>query len=95
MRFGSARAIYELLKAVRIELPRRHLQHIAARARDQRVAPQRLPQLRNVALQRLGGRLRAILSPELVNQAVARDELVRLQEQDRQQLALPAAADGL
>ena len=44
-------------------------------------------------MQRLRGRLRPLLAPELIDQALAPDDLVRVQQQDREQLALPAAAD--
>ena len=92
-RRGGARLLHELLEAVRVELARGDAQHVATGARQQHILAERLAQLRDVALQRLGGGLRPLLAPELVDQALAPDELVRVQQQDRQQLALPAAAD--
>src|SRR5207249_8979255 len=52
--------------------------------RVETVAGQRLAQLGDVDVDRLFGRGRGRLAPELVDQALARDELVRMQEQDGQ-----------
>ena len=76
-----------------VELAGGDLQDVAAGPREQHLVAERLAQLRDVALQRLGGGLRRLLAPELLDQALARDELVRPQREDREQLALSAAAD--
>jgi hypothetical protein len=89
-----ARVVDELLEAVGVERLGRKLQHVAARTRDKRVDADRLAQLRDVALERLRRRVRALLAPELLDQLLARDELVRVQQQDCEQFALPATADG-
>ena len=83
----------QLLEPLHIELAGGDLQDVAARPREHHLVPERLAQLRDVALQRLAGGLRAIIAPEVVNQPIARDELVRPQRKDREQLALSAAAD--
>jgi hypothetical protein len=50
-------------------------------------------QRRDVALDRLRRGSRRSVTPELLDQPVARDRLVRPQEQQRQQLALQSGAD--
>ena len=67
------------------------------RDRVNTVSGQRLSQLGDVDVDRLSGRRRGRLAPELVDQALARDELVRMQEQDRQDepLLQPAQRDRL
>ena len=92
-RRGLARSVDELLEAVDVERLGRELQNIAARAGDERVGPERLAQLRDVALERLRRRVRSLLAPEVLDEALARDELVGVQQQDREQLALPPATD--
>ena len=57
---------------------------VCGRDRVVTVPGQRLPQLGDVDVDGLLGRRRRRLAPELVDQALARDELVRMQEQDRQ-----------
>jgi hypothetical protein len=57
------------------------------------VPAEHLAQTREVHLQRLAARLRRSLLPEGVDQAVGGDDLVRVQEQDREQRPLLGAAD--
>jgi hypothetical protein len=70
---------------------------VRGRNRVETVTGQCLPQLRDVDVDRLsrGGRRR--LTPELVDQALARDELVRMQKQDPQDKPLlqPGQRDRL
>jgi len=75
-----------------VELARGDLEDVAAGPGDQHLGAENLAQLRDVALQRLGGGRRRPLAPELLDQALAPDELVRPQREDREQLALSAAA---
>ena len=58
---------------------------------------QELPQLGDVHLDRVAGRIRRILAPERVDQGVARDDLVRLQQQGGEERPglLPAECDRL
>src|SRR5436190_1337086 len=71
----------------------------AVRGRDrvETVPAERLAQLGDVDVDRFFGRGRRRLAPELVDQALARDELVRMQEQDRQDepLLQPSQRDRL
>ena len=76
-----------------VELIGGDLQDVAAGPGEQHLVAERLAELRDVPLQRLGGGLRRPLAPELLDQALARDELVCPQREDREQFALSAAAD--
>src|SRR5436190_23171971 len=71
----------------------------AVRGRDrvETVSAERLAQLGDIDVDRFFGRGRRRLAPEVVDQALARDELVRMQEQDRQDepLLQPAQRDRL
>ena len=70
---------------------------VHGRDRVAAVPCQRLPQPRDVAVDGLPRRRRRRLAPEFVDQPFARDELVRMQEQDRQDepLLQPAQRDRL
>jgi hypothetical protein len=60
-----------------------------------RVVAERAAKLRDVGLQRLERRPRLSLTPELVEQPVGRDDLVPMQEQQREQGArLPDARES-
>jgi hypothetical protein len=50
--------------------------------------------VRDVALEDLRGRRWRALAPQLVNQAVARDDLAAMKQQDREQGALPRATES-
>ena len=83
-----------------VELVGADPESVATVCRRDRVAAvpgQHLAQLGDVDVDRLSGRGRRRLAPELVDQALARDELVRMQEQDRQDepLLQPAQRDRL
>src|SRR5919206_4882786 len=83
----------EPLEAVEVELPGVEAQHVAGRPGDDElltrgVGVKRLAQARDVRLQRVcraSGRTRA---PELVDQQVAGDDLIRVEQEDREQSAL-------
>ena len=78
-----ARARHEALHAARVNGVRLDVQPIAAvRGRDRIVtgATERLAQLREIDVDRLARGRRRRLTPEVVDQAVARDELVGVQE---------------
>jgi hypothetical protein len=98
-RSSSSRAIAalgdELLEAVQVDLVRAELQRVAGPLRHDRLAafPERLPELRDADLQRGQPRLRLLVAPQLFEQAAARDRLVGVQEEDRQQRALLRAVD--
>ena len=65
------------LRALRIE-------RVAAAPGEQEPVVDRLAQVRHVHLQRLGCRDRRVLTPQLVDQPIARNRLTRVQQQDRQ-----------
>ena len=60
-------------------------QDVAGRLGHDRLRADRLPQPRDVVLQRRSGRLRRLRSPHLVDQPVGGDELVGVQQQERQE----------
>jgi hypothetical protein len=68
--------------------------HVAVGPRGDRVGSQDLAQLVDVALDRVRGRLGRVAAPQLVDQPVARNDLVRAGEEDGQQRALAGAAKG-
>src|SRR5581483_472602 len=59
----------------------------------ERLGSQALPDLRDVSLQRLAGGTRWVAAPQLLDEVVRRHDLVRMQEEDREQLPLLPAAD--
>ena len=78
----------------------RHLQHVAAGPGQERRpvraggAHELLAQLGDLDLQPLGGGSRRPAVPQLVDQAVGRDHLVAMQQQQRQERAALVAANG-
>ena len=72
---------------------RPELEHVAGRARQQRPGREQLAQPRHVDVQGLHRRLGRLLAPELVDQPVAGEHLVRVHEQQRQQRALLRARE--
>ena len=82
------------LEAVQVELAGLDVHEVAGRAREEdRVGAERLAQPRHVDLERVARRRRRVLGPQLLDQAVAGDDPVGLQQQDRQQRALLRAAE--
>jgi hypothetical protein len=86
-------ARYQLLEAIEIELPGFDLELVAGRAREDAVLPERLAELGDVHLECLLGRSRRLLTPESVDQVVARDDAVRVEEEDGEQRPLLGGAD--
>ena len=78
----------EAIEAVEIELPRADGQHVAGAASLDARAAELLPQPVHVDLQRLGRSRRRVFSPEKVDRPLARDDLVRVQEQEYEEQAL-------
>ncbi len=81
----------QALEARGVHLVRVDVDHVSALLRDDQTVGaraaarlERLAQPRDVHLEALRGRGRRMLVPELVDQPVARDELVGVKEQDRQ-----------
>ena len=82
------------LEAVQVELAGLDVHEVAGRAREEdRVGAERLAQPRHVDLDGVARRRRRVLGPQLLDQAIAGDDPVGLQQQDRQQRALLRAAE--
>jgi hypothetical protein len=75
-------------EAVEIHLGGLGDQHVAAIAGRHRVGAERLAQAGDVTLQRLRRSRGSLFAPELVDQAIARDNLAAMEDQDREQRAL-------
>src|SRR5262249_6683976 len=73
------------LEVVHVELVDRNAKQIPRGLGQDAVAPERLPQLRDMDLKRGQSRLRRLLTPERVDQPLSRDELVRAEEKRGQQ----------
>ena len=84
----------QLLEPGQVEIGGGDLDHVAGAPPLDHVVPERLPQLRDVDLERVLRRLRRLVAPERVRQAVDRDDVVRVQQQRRQQRARLRPADG-
>ena len=61
------------------------LDRVAGRAGDDRVRPERAPQLGDVHLQRLGRGRRRVLAPQHVDQPLGRDDVLAVREQQHRQ----------
>ena len=81
------------LEAVAVELVRLHCERIRAANRPDAVGRQLLAQRRHAVLEHLGGSRWRALAPELVDDDVARQRLVAVEEQEGQHCALPRAAE--
>src|SRR5205823_3494343 len=87
----------QLPKPLQIQLTNVDPEQVTRRLRFQTLLTEQLAQLRDVHLERLLGRLRRLLLPERIDQALARNDPVRFQQQGRQQDALlqPPKVDRL
>ena len=94
LRLGAAGLLDETLEPVEIELLRREPDHVAGRERDEQLGAgaERLAQPRDARLERAGVRLRGLVRPQLLDQPARRDDLVRVEEEQREQAALPLPA---
>ena len=84
----GAPVLRELLEAREVELVALDADHVAGRAGDDPVGAEGLAELRDVVLDRVQRLLGRAHSPELVDQAVGRDDLVRAGEQQGEQRSL-------
>ena len=66
---------------------------VTGRRRLEGAVRQELPQLRDVDLDRVPGCVRGLLAPERIDQAIAGDDLVRLQQESGQQRPALLAAE--
>jgi hypothetical protein len=83
----------EPVELQRVELARLHAHEVAGRAGDDPRRPEQLAQRRDVALHQLVRTGRRLVAPELVDETLARDRLVRVQEQHAEQGALLRSAE--
>ncbi len=67
---------------------------VAGRSRRQHVLRKRLAQSRDVDAQRSGGVLRRVLAPELVDQPVGGNDLVRVEEENGEKRTRLGPAQG-
>src|SRR5712691_8431217 len=82
-----------LPEAVDVELARRNAEGVASCLRLQTVVAQDAAQLRHVVLEDLRRRRRRLVGPELVDQRVGRQRLIRMDQQKCEQRSLLAAPD--
>ena len=80
------------LEPVRVQLAGLDDEEVAGAPRHEHVRLDQLAQLRDAVLDHLRGRGRGVAFPELVDQAIARDDLVAPEEENRHQLALVDSA---
>ena len=80
------------LEPVRVQLVGLDDEEVTGAPGDEDVRLDQLAQLRDAVLDHLHGRRRRVALPELVDQTVAGDDLVRAKEENRHQLALTDAA---
>ena len=78
---------HELLEPIEIELTVGDGQAVARWLRQQTLSTERLPQLRDVALERLPRSLRRPLAPEVVDQVGGRNRTVSAQKQKGEECA--------
>ena len=67
---------------------------IAGRPRDDAVGAERLPERVHVHLERARAARRRLLAPDAVDQAVDRDDLVRVEQEQREQRPRPLPAES-
>ena len=91
---------HESFEAIRVDMVRRHVEDVASVLEEDRVAftvdelaAERLPQARDVRLERAVRRLGRVIGPEVVDQPTDRHDLLRVQGEDRQERSLSPAAD--
>ena len=82
---GTPGACHRLLELPEVELAVTRPHQVAGPLGDDHVRAEHLAQLRDVHLHGRRGRLRRPASPELLDQAFTRDNLVRMQQQKREQ----------
>jgi hypothetical protein len=83
----------EPLKAGDVELRRLELDRVAGRAGDEPAVAELLAEPRDVDVDALCDRRRRRLAPQLVDEPLGRDHLIRMQQQQHQQRALLAPAE--
>ncbi len=86
--------LYVALEPPRVDLLGVDLKQVGARTRDQHPGSvQRLSQSRDLVVEAVAGRVGGLPAPELVDQPVARDDLVGVEQEKGKQAALFGAAE--
>jgi hypothetical protein len=80
-----ARLGYQALEPSEVEVLRIDAEYVTRGLRHNQLGPDRLPEAGDIVLERRAGSLRGVRPPDLVDQAVARDQVVRVQQQEREQ----------
>ena len=88
------------LEALGVDLIRAYLQHVSGRQRDENLVLasvaawlERLAKMRDVALEHVRGGLRRRVTPQVVDQSVGGDDLVRTQQEQREHSPLLRASE--
>ncbi len=89
-----ARLAYELLEAARVDLVRRDAEPVSGGARLERVCAEQLPDPRDAVLDVCRRRRLRRPLPQLVDEHVERDDVVRVKKKDGDESALLRAAQG-
>ena len=84
-RILSPRILNEPLEATEIQLLGLDPEQVAGRLRDEHAGRKELAELRDEVLERGRRRLRALLAPELLDDAIARQHLARVDQQEREE----------
>jgi hypothetical protein len=92
-RLGTTRLRHQPLESSEIELVPIDAQDVAGRASGEHVAAERLAQPPDLDLDDLRRGRRRTFPPEPVDQLVGRDDLVRMQQEQREQRALLRSAE--
>ena len=93
-RLGGRSLRDEPLEPLDVQLPLLHAQQIAGRARDDAVGAESLSQCVHVHLQRARAARRRLLAPDAVQQTVHGDDLVRVQQEQREQRPRPLPTES-
>jgi hypothetical protein len=90
----GTRALEELLESRQVDGLRIDSKGVAARLRlDGGACSEGLPKVGNSVLESSPPARRGVIRPELVEEPIGRDDPIRVNEEERQELALPAASD--
>ena len=93
VREAAPRLLDQPLETVEVELIRPETNRVAGRPGDERIRRQRLAEARHVDAQGSRGVTGRVYSPELVDQALAGNDLVRMEEEGGEEGALLRSAD--
>jgi hypothetical protein len=92
---GGLALLDEAREPTSIELIGRDVDRIARPAsHDRRIVAEHGSEARDVRADRCGAAFRRFAGPELVDEPVGRDDLARLQQQQREQCLLAPTSDG-